>query len=87
VGGHAAHIGEDRKVYKVLMGNPKGKRPLRRPRHRWEDRIIMDLRENGLEGVGVDSVGSGYRLVAGSCEHSDEPSGSGTTELIINCKY
>jgi hypothetical protein len=39
------------KVYKVLVGKPEGKRPLGRPRHRWEDGIRMDLREIGLEGV------------------------------------
>jgi hypothetical protein len=37
----------ERKVYKVLVGKPKGRRPLGRPRHRWEDGIRMDLRENG----------------------------------------
>jgi hypothetical protein len=40
-----ACIGEERKVYKVLMGKPEGKRPLGRRRHRWEDSIRMDLRE------------------------------------------
>jgi hypothetical protein len=45
--GHVAHMGEGRKVYRVLVRNPKGKRPLGRPRHRWEDGIIMDLREIG----------------------------------------
>jgi hypothetical protein len=44
-------MGEERKVYEVLVGKPKGKRPLGRPRCRWEDGIIMDLREIGLEGV------------------------------------
>jgi hypothetical protein len=38
-------MGEERKVYNVLMGKPEGKRPLGRPRHRWEDWIRMDLRE------------------------------------------
>jgi hypothetical protein len=38
-------------VYKVLVGKPKGKRPLGRPRHRWEDGIRMDLRGIGLAGV------------------------------------
>jgi hypothetical protein len=42
---------EDRKVYRVLVGKPEGKRPLVRPRHRWEDGIIRDLREIGLGGV------------------------------------
>jgi hypothetical protein len=48
-------MGEERKVYKVLVGKPEGKRPLGRPRRRWEDRIRMDLREIGL--VGVDWIG------------------------------
>jgi hypothetical protein len=42
-----ARVGEERKVYRVLVGNAEGKRPFRRPRHRWEDRIRMDLREIG----------------------------------------
>jgi hypothetical protein len=37
--GHVARMGEERKVYKVLMGKPEGKRPLGRPRRRWEDGI------------------------------------------------
>jgi hypothetical protein len=49
--GHAARMGEERKLYKVLVGKPEGKRPLGRPRHRWEDGIIKDLREIGLGGV------------------------------------
>jgi hypothetical protein len=44
---HVTHMKEDRKVYKVLVGEPKGKRPLRRPKRRWEDGIRMDLRETG----------------------------------------
>jgi hypothetical protein len=40
-------MGEERNVYRVLMGKPGGKRPLGRPRHRWEDGIRMDLREIG----------------------------------------
>jgi hypothetical protein len=45
-------MGEERKVYKVSVGKPEGKRPLGRPRHRWEDGIRMDLREIGLGGGG-----------------------------------
>jgi hypothetical protein len=37
--------------YKILVGNPEGKRPLGRPRHRWEDSIKMDLREIGFGGL------------------------------------
>jgi hypothetical protein len=44
-------VGEERKVYKVLVGKHKGKRPLGRPRRRWEDGIRMELREIGLRGV------------------------------------
>jgi hypothetical protein len=40
-------MGEERKLYKVLVGKPEGKRPLRRPRRRWEDGIRMDLGETG----------------------------------------
>jgi hypothetical protein len=49
--GHVARMGEERKVYKVLVGKPEGKRPLGRPRRMWEDGIRMDLREVGLGGV------------------------------------
>jgi hypothetical protein len=49
--GHVARMGEERKLYKVLVGRPEGKRPLGRPRRRWEDGIRMDLREIGLGGV------------------------------------
>jgi len=48
--GHVAHMGESRGVYRVLVGKPEGKRPLGRPRHRWEDPIKMDLQEVGYEG-------------------------------------
>jgi hypothetical protein len=44
-------MGEERKVYKVLVGKPEGKRPLGRPRRRWEDGNRIDLREIGLRGV------------------------------------
>jgi hypothetical protein len=44
-------MGEERKVYKVLVGKPEGKRPLGRPRRRWEDGIRMDFREIDLGGV------------------------------------
>jgi hypothetical protein len=42
---------EERKVYKVLVGKPEGKRLRGRPRRRWEDGVGMDLREIGLGGV------------------------------------
>jgi hypothetical protein len=60
VGGHVAHMGEERKVYKVLVGKPEGKRPLGRPRRRWEDGIRIDLREIGLGvWIGFDWLRTG----------------------------
>jgi hypothetical protein len=66
-------MGEGRKLYKVLVRKPEGKRPLGRPRSRWEDGIRMDLREIGwgcVDGINLaqDSTGGGC------CEHGDEPS-------------
>jgi hypothetical protein len=45
--GHVARMGEERVVHTVLVGKPEGKRPLGRPRHRWEDNIKMDFQEVG----------------------------------------
>jgi hypothetical protein len=47
--GHVARMGEGRGVYRVLIGRSEGKRPLGRPRHRWEDNIKLDLREIGID--------------------------------------
>jgi hypothetical protein len=44
-------MGKGRGVYRVLVGRPKGKKPLGRPRCRWEDNIRMDLREIGIDGA------------------------------------
>jgi hypothetical protein len=48
--GHVARMGERRGAYRALVGKPEGRRPLERPRRRWED-IKMDLREAGWGGV------------------------------------
>ena len=47
MGGHVARMGERRCAYSVLVGKPEGKRPLGRPRRRWEDNIEVDLQEVG----------------------------------------
>jgi hypothetical protein len=49
--GHVACIKEGRGVYRVLVGRLEGKRPLGRPRRRWEDNIKMDLKETGIDGA------------------------------------
>jgi hypothetical protein len=51
VGGTCGTHGERRSVDRVSVGRPEGKRPLGRPRHRWEDNIKMDLREIGIDGA------------------------------------
>ena len=57
--GHVARMGERRGVYRVLVGKPEGKRPLGRPRRRWEENIKMDRQEVGLWGYGLVRTGSG----------------------------
>jgi hypothetical protein len=77
--GHMARMGEERKVYKVLVGKPEGKRPFGKPRRRWEYEIRMDLR---VGGCGLDLTGSGQGPVTGCCVCGDEPSCSCVTELV-----
>jgi hypothetical protein len=64
---HVAHLGEEIKLYKVLVGKPEGKRPLGRPRRRWEHGIRMDLKEIGLGGMWIGSdwlrIGTGGWLL------------------------
>jgi hypothetical protein len=61
--GHVARMGEKRYAYRLLVGNPEGKRPLGRPRHGWVDNVRMDLREvgrvmwTGLVWLGVGTGG------------------------------
>ena len=51
---HVAKMKEGRSAFKILTGKPKGKRPLGRPRRRWEDNIRMDLEEIGImRGIGL----------------------------------
>jgi hypothetical protein len=59
--GHVARVGEGRGVHRVLVGKPEGKRPLGRPRRRWEDNIKMYLQEVG----GSCAVWGGGRCAQG----------------------
>jgi hypothetical protein len=52
MGGACSYDGEERGVYRVLVGKPEGKRPLGRPRCRWEDNIKMDLQVVICGGMG-----------------------------------
>jgi hypothetical protein len=76
-------MGEERKVYKVLVAKSEGKRPLEIPSCRWENRIRIDLGEIGWGGCGLDSTGSGQGPVAGCCKCGDEPLGSCAMELVF----
>ena len=70
-----ARMGEERGMYRVLVGKPEGKRPQRRPRRRWVDNIRTDLQEVGCGYM--DWIGLAHdRQVADACECSNEPSGS-----------
>jgi len=49
--GHVARMGSRGGIYRILVGKPEGKRPLGRPRHRWEDDIKVGLQEVGFGGM------------------------------------
>jgi hypothetical protein len=64
--GHVARVGEGRNVYRVLVGKPKGKRILERPRHRWKNGIKMYLQHIGwedVEWIQLVRVGAGSGLL------------------------
>jgi hypothetical protein len=59
-------MGESRGVYRVLVGKPGGRRPLGRPRHRWEDNIKIDLQEvgcGGMDWIELDMVRKRWRAL------------------------
>ena len=74
--GHVERIGLSRSVFRVLVREPEGKRPLGRHRYRWEENIKMDIQDVGCEGHGLGRAGLGYGQVAGTCECGNEPSGT-----------
>jgi hypothetical protein len=67
-----------RETYNILVRRPKEKRPLGRPRYRWEDNIRMDLREirSRMESGRLDASDSGQGQVSDFCEHANKASGS-----------
>jgi len=73
--GHVELMGEERRVYRVLVGKPEGRRPLGRPRRRWVDNIRTDFQEVGcgyMDWMGLNL----YRDVVDACKCGNEPSGS-----------
>jgi hypothetical protein len=62
--GHVARMGERRGLYRALVGKPEGKRPLGRPRRRWEDNTMMDLQEvacGAMDCIEVAQDGDSWR--------------------------
>ena len=73
--GHVARMGEERGVYRVLVGKPEGKRPLGRPRRRWVDNIRMDLQDVGcgyMDWIGLAQDRDSWD----ACDCGNELSGS-----------
>jgi hypothetical protein len=67
--GHVVRIGDKRNEYKLLVGEPEGKRPLGRPRYRWVDNIRMDLGEVGwgdVDGIGLAQDRNRWRALVNS---------------------
>ena len=79
-----ARMGEGRGVYRVLVGKPEGKRPLGRPRRRWEDNIKMDLQEVG-KGCGdwmeLDKVRESWRALVSTVMNIRVPKMRGFSSL------
>jgi hypothetical protein len=62
--GHVARMGEKRGAYRILVGRPEGRRPLGRPRRRWEDNIKIDLQEvETWTGLSCLRIGAGRGLL------------------------
>jgi len=70
--GYVARMGERRGAYRVVVGKPEGKRPLEKPRRKWESYIEMDLQEILCGEHGLDLLSSRLEQVAGSYEHGNE---------------
>ena len=74
--GHVTRMGKDREVYRVLVGKSEGKRPLGRPRSRWEDNINMDLQEiGGVRGDWMELAQDrdGWRSLVGAVRNFRVP--------------
>ena len=82
-----ARMGEGRGVHRILVGKPEGKRPLGRPRRRWEDNIKMVLQEvGGSCGDWMELAQDRDRWVD-ACGYGEEPSGSENAgNFLTSCR-
>jgi hypothetical protein len=80
-------MGEWRGVYRISVGKPEGKRPLGRPRHRWEANIRMDLQEMGCEGkdwIQLDQDIDRWRVLVNAVMNLRVPQSAGN--FLISCR-
>jgi hypothetical protein len=80
-------MGEARGVYRVLVGKPEEKRPLGRPRHRWEDNVTMDLQEVGCgceEWIGLAQDRDRWRALVSAVRNLRVPLNAGN--FLTSCK-
>jgi len=85
--GHMARMGEERGVYRVLVGKPEGKRPLGRPRRRWVDNIRMDLQGVGcgyMDWIGLDQVRDRWRTLVSAVTNLRVPRNA--RSFLTSCK-
>ena len=85
--GHVARMGEERGVYRVLVGKPEGKRPLGRPRRRWVDNIRMDLQEVGcghVDWIGLAQDRDRWRTLVSAVMNLWVPWNAGN--FLTSCK-
>jgi hypothetical protein len=74
--GHLARIGDKRKVCRIFVGNPEGKRQLGRPRRRWVDNIKLDLREierDGMDWIHLAQVRDNWRALVNTVMNFRDP--------------
>jgi len=67
--GHVARMGEERRMYSVLLGKPEGSRPPGRPRRRWVDNISLDFQDVGcgyMDWIGLDKDRDRWRTLVGA---------------------
>ena len=85
--GHVARMGEERGVYRVLVGKPEGRRPLRRPRRKWMDNIRMELKEVGcgyMEWIGLAQDRDSWRTLVSAVMNLRVPWNAGN--FLTSCK-
>ena len=85
--GHVAHMGEERWVYRFLVGKPEGRRPLGRPKPRWVDNIRMDLQEVGcgyMDWIGLVQDRDRWRTLVSAVMNLRVPRNAGN--FLTSCK-